>query len=278
MNFYYDMLTQNMLSDLNKNIELRETQIKLLDSLKNICEKHNLVYWIDFGTLLGAKLYGNFIPWDDDIDISMPLEDYKKFLRVAETELPKDIFLQTTKTDPSYKQYFAKLRDCYSTFLEHHETGEEKYHHGIYIDIFPSMYYPRLPTFFRKILTYVTLKSRENVFVLSKKIPLNYPIYVICKICWFLLLPLKGKFIAQVPEDNGYLYIIPENYLYPLREIFFVNKFYPAPNKPHEYLSVLYKEYSLDPPQEKRVSHAKKILINTPCKHPRALINNLKQS
>lgn len=263
--------------DLNKNTVLRGTQIRLLDALKTICDKHNLVYWIDFGTLLGAHLQKDFIPWDDDIDVSMPIKDYKKFLSLAKQELPSDIFLQTSKTDPGYKQYFAKLRDDYSTFLEHHETGDESYHHGIYIDIFPSVFYPKMPRLVRKVLVYATLRTREKAFVLSKNILFNYPAYLFLKLIWFILSPFNGKYFAQTPEDNGYFYAMPLSYLYPLKAIEFAGKLYPAPNKVSEYLSVLYKNYSPNPPIEKRVSHAKEILVDTPCRHPHAKQKNHEQ-
>ncbi len=257
--------------DLNKNTALRETHIRLLDALKDICDRHKLVYWIDFGTLLGAHLDGYFIPWDDDIDVSMPIEDYRKFLEIAEKELPSDIFLQIPKTDPGYKQYFAKLRDCYSTLLEHRETGLEPYHHGVYIDIFPSVYYPHMAKFFRKVLTFITLRTRYAAFVNSHQVFLNYPVYILCKTIWFLLSPLKSKNLAQTPEDNGYYYVIPDSYVYPLQQITFAGKKYPAPLKIHEYLTIMYKRYTATPPMETRVSHSREILMDTPCNHPRAM-------
>jgi len=261
-------------SNLNENLDLRKTHIRLLDSVKDICDRHGLIYWIDFGTLLGAYLYQDFIPWDDDIDISMPIRDYRKFLKIAQNELPHDIFLQTKKTDPAYKQNFAKLRDCYSTFLEHHESGNEPYHHGIYIDIFPSVDYPTMPNYLRKALTYVTLKSRENVFVLSRNVFINLPLYTVCKVIWFLLSPFNTDLVAQTPEDNGYLYYMPKKYLYPLIQGTFAGKSYPSPAKPKEYLTVLYKNFSEEPPPEKKVSHAKLIATDIPCSHPRAIKND----
>ena len=261
----------------NDKIECRKTQLRLLNEFKRICDESGLIYWIDFGTLLGATRHKGFIPWDDDLDVSMPIEDYKKFLKIADKELPRDIFLQIPKTDKEYKQYFAKLRDCYSTFLQHHETEKHQYHKGIYIDIFPWVFYPKMPKILRKILTRATLRTRYNAIVLSKNIIFNYLIYIICKFIWLLFSLFKSDKLGRTPEDNGYYEAIPRSVLYPLKEMEFEGKFYASPNEAHEYLSLMYgKNYMTPPPLEKRIAHAKVILPNTPCNHPRALSRDMK--
>ena len=68
-------------------------QIEVLKVLEEICIKHNLRYFAERGTLLGAVRHQGYIPWDDDLDISMLREDYEKFLVIAKKELPKEFAL-----------------------------------------------------------------------------------------------------------------------------------------------------------------------------------------
>ena len=75
--------------------DLKQAQQLMLEGLvcfDKICKKHDLKYWLDSGTLLGAVRHKGFIPWDDDIDLSMPVEDYLKFKEIAQTELETGMF------------------------------------------------------------------------------------------------------------------------------------------------------------------------------------------
>ena len=75
--------------------------IEVLNEISIICNRHNLKWWMDWGTLLGQVRCGGFIPWDDDLDISMMREDYMKFLDYAKEELPEGYSLANVyeKTD-----------------------------------------------------------------------------------------------------------------------------------------------------------------------------------
>lgn len=74
---------------------LRELQLAdtiLLEIFDKICQQHNLQYWLDGGTLLGAIRHKGFIPWDDDIDVGMLREDYNKSIKILKDELPQNLF------------------------------------------------------------------------------------------------------------------------------------------------------------------------------------------
>ena len=82
--------------DINEKVRLvQKKEVELLKIFSDICEKNNLTYYALGGTLLGAIRHGGFIPWDDDMDLGMPREDYDKFIKIADSELPKHIILKT---------------------------------------------------------------------------------------------------------------------------------------------------------------------------------------
>lgn len=119
----------------------QKVMLEILQEIHKICVENNLTYWLEAGTLLGAVRHKGFIPWDDDSDVSMPRADYEKFLKIAQEKLPEDMFLQTQDTDKEYPLSWAKIRKNGTLLVETGETGNEKYHHGIFVDIFPYDYY-----------------------------------------------------------------------------------------------------------------------------------------
>ena len=120
-------------------------QIELLKEFDRICRKNNLRYNISFGTLLGAVRHGGFIPWDDDIDVTMPWEDYNKLDEVIHKELDDEkYYYRTPETEENNHLIFKHLERKGTLYTK---PGRNKLKHeiGVFIDIFPM--YPAAPNF-----------------------------------------------------------------------------------------------------------------------------------
>lgn len=114
-------------------------ELDLYLELMRVCKKYDLTIWADGGTLLGAVRHNGFIPWDDDMDLIMPREDYDKLMLIASEEFNEPYFLQTPHTDPEYGFSFAKLRNSNTTCIPK-VFMKSGFNHGIHIDIFPLDY------------------------------------------------------------------------------------------------------------------------------------------
>lgn len=125
---------------MKNNIEkIHKLELFILDKFIEVCDKYNLRWFADSGTLLGAIREGKMIQWDDDIDVVMLREDYNKLLKIGTTEFKSPFFLQSNETD-RYTYTFSKLRFSDSTILEVNDYASNDYNHafnkGIFIDIF----------------------------------------------------------------------------------------------------------------------------------------------
>ena len=89
---------RNGFSISHETKKIWDIQLKLVQKLLQVCNKHDLKVWADSGTLIGAVRDKGFIPWDDDIDINMMRDDYNKLISFAD-EFEKPYFLQCAYTD-----------------------------------------------------------------------------------------------------------------------------------------------------------------------------------
>ena len=69
--------------------EIKSIELNILSYVASLCEKHNLRYFLSYGTLIGAIRHKGFNPWDDDIDIAMPRDDYNRLLDIMRCEKGK---------------------------------------------------------------------------------------------------------------------------------------------------------------------------------------------
>lgn len=110
-------------------------ELQMLEKFVDVCERHNLNYFLDGGTLLGAVRHKGFIPWDDDIDVIMPRDDYDRLWEIAKDEFQYPYFFQTTLSEDGFFRTHAQLRNSETTgFID--IDGEKDINRGIFMDIF----------------------------------------------------------------------------------------------------------------------------------------------
>ena len=114
-------------------------ELKILEQFDMFCRENNLTYFVDFGALLGAVRHKGFIPWDDDIDVTMPRPDYQLFLELAPKWFKEPYFVQNYYTDSNDNRIsmISKIRDDRTTMLDKNYNFPPEYHQGIFLDVFP---------------------------------------------------------------------------------------------------------------------------------------------
>ena len=121
-------------------LTLRETQLAALDvfcKFREICERHNLRYWLAYGTLIGAIRHKGFIPWDDDFDVYMPRPDYDQFLRLFDVQPERNMPLKAIHTKESKAAPFLITRLSDTRYQMVGEVGLDVEDMGAFIDIYP---------------------------------------------------------------------------------------------------------------------------------------------
>lgn len=123
--------------------QMQERMLYVLQVIDDICQRHDIPYWLSGGSMLGAVRHQGFIPWDDDLDIEMLRPDFERLMQILPAELPADVALQWHTTDPNYFFQFAKVRDRDSELFERNGYDKVWKEHGIFVDIFPLERVPR---------------------------------------------------------------------------------------------------------------------------------------
>lgn len=253
--------------------ELKKRQLNILDVVTHFCEKNDINYFLDCGTLLGAVRHKGYIPWDDDIDIGMMRDDYDKFLKLFNENNTRYKAL-TCEIDDNFLYPICKVLDTNTILYEpDKKTGTELcinidvfvydnapdddiicnkmfkkrdlYNKLRYIQLYPDYYnhksiIKQVERFFLKIFVkmipknYYTKKIIEN----SKKY-VNYNTKRV------------GNFLSQTK------FVCDKEIFNEFTTLSFESKKYQVPKRYNEYLTIFYGDYMKLPPVEKRVSKHK---------------------
>lgn len=260
--------------------ELQEKLLEMFKYFHKFCEENNLRYWALGGIVLGAVRHKGFIPWDDDIDVGMPREDYERFIGMKDKFNGRYI-AEFPGENKDYTYLFGKIYDTSTTLVENCRPKAKR---GIYLDIFPldgvgNTYEEALKNFkkvYKKKLSFM----RKHVIVWRKGRSLYKNIAVLILNCVPEFVWNTQKMITDIDDMSKQFkfsecnYVV--NYFGAWREKEIIKKEYFGeprlvefegatmyiPENYDEYLTTLYGNYMQLPPPEKRVSHHDYILCD----------------
>lgn len=260
--------------------EQKELEIKILDFFVEICNQNNLTYFLAGGTLLGAIRHKGFIPWDDDVDVMMPREDYEKLLTIFPSHLYYKL-LHFGNTH-NYPKAFGTINDSRTFKPEDNIRMKCRHILGVNIDIFPIDNLPNNKDEIHQYFQEVS-KMAHKVFCITYS-------YGKGKNLWLSIKKIVGIFIYRLLEFVGIISIdemineynilaqryngketrmcgVTCSYIYGEGEANVKDDYFPAKRAPFEkkeynipanydsYLRGLYGDYMQLPPIEKRVAH-----------------------
>lgn len=240
---------------------------ELLRTFKKLCAAHHLQYHLAGGTLLGAVRHQGFIPWDDDMDVSMPVEDFLK-LQELSAQLPEHVKLQSEGSDPRYPFIFLKLCDVSHPF----RTGCPNGPKGVYLDIFPLIpskkpgRAARLRFEVINVINYVLqVKLDWAAFIPYKRPEARFGFWLLSHCSTERLRRLRRRQIGRLYDPNGGETLcspggaykadkefFPAEWFRETVELTFEGERFAAPIGWHAYLSRHYGNYMEPPPPEAR--------------------------
>lgn len=257
---------------------LHSILLEILDYFDSVCRSNELRYFITGGTALGAVRHKGFIPWDDDIDVAMPRDDYDRFVSIMIKEKNSTFKLQDENSESGYFLPFVKIRRQGTVFIE--ESSEHVYKdNGVFIDVFPLDYADRIDTigfvfnyrvikFLEHILRFRHCKAFYKTNETKRKYILDCVLEGIAR-KWTdkeMLSYIKKRMISRNSSDKNYLVsyagiysrdkeIWPIEIMLPPKETLFENKVYYTCADADAYLTKSYGDYMKLPSAENRHTH-----------------------
>ena len=227
---------------------------ELLEFVNKVCIKHDITWWMDYGNLLGAVRHGDYVPWDDDIDIGMVRKDYNKFIKVIYDEVKQKKLRDFIDID--YRRKKSRDGKLVKTFMQ---LWIKKPINDIStilagVDIFP---YDYITAFHYHDINPLYHESRFNFFDnLANKLGYDESLKIMYdeldleldETDWLI----PGVEGPCGPYESYKLMIIDRTKLFPLKPIKFGDKIFPAPNDTHYYLEKIYGNYLAVPKSIRR--------------------------
>ena len=243
--------------------DIRKVQLRLLEmavAIRKVLEKHDVPHMITYGTLLGAVRHKGFIPWDDDFDFYIISEKYDDVIEYLREELPADIFVEDSKSEPLYFHGWAHAKDV-GTEAECDLFPQDNLyaHHGVCVDLYRAFRIKKSDDKVNRLKAHLEYLQRK----LAKGF-LNEEEFEKRKTPLEMELKCETDRLSSVNlnEDDdmiGFISVFDDSMLaedvFPLRKYDFEGTYFWGPKNADVLLKCCYGDYMQFPPEEKRRPH-----------------------
>ncbi len=239
--------------------KLRELQLNsanILFLFDNICKQNNIQYWLNYGTLLGAVRHKGFIPWDDDIDVSILREDYNKLLPILKKEFENNSDFQISENLPNSNVFFIKLErnisrggGCVDIFIIdkfYTEEFTEKSEKSLIKTLFNARKYFEKKHKMKNYTEEEINKINKDILNIEQRYGLRNNGTEKDKVI------LYSSIGSSHDWEHSYFNY---NDIFPLRRLEFEGNSYPVPNNYTKYLEKLFGDYMSFPPLNSILNH-----------------------
>lgn len=259
--------------------EVREIQlqcVKILNIVHKICIDNNIKYSLCGGSVVGAHLFGGCLPWDDDVDLMMTRDNYDRFIKIAQNEIPKGFSIHNYRISDDFSTPFTKIMNDSTTIVQLDDTVS-----GVFLDI---TVYDKIPENPLSKVDYLLWKISQIVMIgkispnsirqrirnlfLSSPLGNRRRFLKIFEMIVSLISKFSSKYkyselfgaFANTIKYNPEIF---ENYTF----IQFENKKYMIVRDYIEYLKTRYNRTDFREPKDKQVApHYKLVNLNMPYK------------
>lgn len=249
--------------------------LNIAKETSRILSAHQINCFMMGGTLLGSVRHKGFIPWDDDMDFGIMREHFWDAITILKKELPPPYKCISYHDSKICLHESCKIMDMSTRIMEMDDYSGEK--EGVFIDLFPFDYSDGKTGIFSKyffIKSLIRLQNFRFTHLCGRNTFLKFLSYIV-KIVLFPLnyktIPsFKNSFLSNQTGDFLIAYdsiygkkdIIPRNVVGNLKLMPFEDTFFEGMQEPEEYLKSIYGDFMMLPPEDKRHTHLREVIIS----------------
>lgn len=248
--------------------EIKEVELGVMDYIHNLCQKENINYSLAYGTLLGAVRHKGYIPWDDDVDISLKRDEYDKLYQAVLRDNDPIYKVASWENDARYPYPFYRVYDARTVYENNYIENDIDL--GICVDVFPFDYYADVNKEMVKLDTYRRLSVYTLYGIHSKNAGLKniirYLLVLVFRLTRVKTWNKKMNLLSMQANDSDSIDYLMENkrtstkfektLLDKVMDSPFEDRTYKIPEAFHQILSAIYGDDFMEiPPVEKRVKH-----------------------